>query len=47
MHLIWTCWRGLLLSLSILMGAGLGDWGMMTLVGNKAQVLRAESNYLT
>lgn len=38
----WTCLRGLLLSLSILTGAGLGGWGMMTLVGNKAQVLRAE-----
>lgn len=42
----WTCLRGLLLSLSILMGAGLGGWGLMTLVGNKAQVLRREINEL-
>ena len=26
----WTCLRGLLLSLSILTGAGLGSWGLLT-----------------
>ena len=38
----WACLRSLLLSLSILMGAGLSGWGLLTLVGNKTQVLRAE-----
>ncbi len=43
----WTCLRGLLLSLSILTGAGLGGWGMMTLVGNKISNLRSEITTLT
>ena len=38
----WTCLRGLLLSLSILTGAGLGGWGLMTLLGKQASNLRAE-----
>ena len=32
----WTCLRGLLLSLSILMGAGMGGWGLLTLAGKQA-----------
>ena len=38
----WTCLRGLLLSLSILMGAGLGGWGLLTLAGKQVSNLRAE-----
>ena len=38
----WTCLRGLLLSLSILMGAGLGGWGLMTLIGKHVSNLRSE-----
>lgn len=38
----WTCLRGLLLSMSILMGAGLGGWGMMVLAGKKVSNLQAE-----
>lgn len=37
----WTCLRGLLLSLSILMGAGLGGWGLLTLAGKQVSNLRA------
>ena len=38
----WTCLRGLLLSLSILTGAGLGSWGLLTLAGKQASNLRVE-----
>lgn len=38
----WTCLRGLLLSLSILLGAGLGGWGLLTLVEKQVSNLRAE-----
>ena len=38
----WTCLRGLLLSLSILMGAGLSGWGLMTLAGKQVSNLRTE-----
>lgn len=38
----WTCLRGLLLSLSILIGAGLGGWGMMILAGKQVSNLRTE-----
>ena len=38
----WTCLRGVLLSLSILMGAGLGGWGLMTLAGKQVSNLRTE-----
>ena len=38
----WTCLRGLLLSLSILMGAGLGGWGLLTLAGKQVSNLRTE-----
>ena len=38
----WTCLRGLLLSLSILLGAGLGGWGLLTLVEKLVSNLRAE-----
>lgn len=38
----WTCLRGLLLSLSILTGAGLGGWGLLTLTGKQVSNLRAE-----
>lgn len=38
----WTCLRGLLLSLSILMGAGLGGWSLLTWTGNEAVRLRKE-----
>lgn len=43
----WTCLRGLLLSLSILIGAGLGGWGMMTLAGKQVLKLRSEITTLT
>ena len=42
----WTCLRGLLLSLSILLGAGLGGWGLMALAGKYAVNLRAEISEL-
>lgn len=38
----WTCLRGLLLSLSILMGASLGGWGLLTLAGKQVSKLRSE-----
>ena len=43
----WTCLRGLLLSLSILMGAGLGGWGLLTLAGKQVSNLRTEITTLT
>ena len=43
----WTCLRGLLLSLSILTGAGLGGWGLMTLIGKQVSNLRSEITTLT
>lgn len=43
----WTCLRGLLLSLSILMGAGLGGWGLLTLAGKQVSKLRSEITTLT
>ena len=43
----WTCLRGLLLSLSILMGAGLGGWGLLTLAGKQILKLRSEITTLT
>ena len=38
----WACLRSLLLSLSILMGAGLSGWGLLSLAGNKVTALRQE-----
>lgn len=38
----WTCLRGLLLSLSILLGAGMGGWGLMALAGKQVSNLRTE-----
>ena len=38
----WTCLRGLLLSLSILTGAGMGSWGLLPLAGKQASNLRVE-----
>ncbi len=43
----WTCLRSLLLSLSILMGAGLGGWGLLTLAGKQVSKLRSEIATLT
>ncbi len=43
----WTCLRGLLLSLSILAGAGLGGWGLLTLAGKQVSNLRTEITTLT
>jgi len=43
----WTCLRSLLLSLSILMGAGIGGWGLLTLAGKQVANLRAEVAALT
>lgn len=43
----WTCLRSLLLSLSILTGAGIGGWGMMTLIGRQISNLRVEIATLT
>ncbi|WP_298031569.1 hypothetical protein [uncultured Desulfovibrio sp.] len=43
----WTCLRGLLLSLSILTGAGLGGWGLITLAGKQVSKLRSEITVLS
>lgn len=43
----WRCLRGLLLSLSILIGAGLGGGGMMALAGKHISNLRSEITTLT
>lgn len=43
----WTCLCSLLLSLSILVGAGLGGWGLLTLAGKQVLKLRSEITTLT
>lgn len=43
----WKCLQALVLTLCILIGAGLSGWGLLTMAGNKITALRQEINLLS